>query len=90
MNMQSVPLEILEKYNMGSITLEYRRECRQSDMLDSLTSVKKRLLHEENNNSTTSDRNTRCTTDMECTHLLRMQDDNSDIVRARTVWSLKH
>nr|GEW72566.1 palmitoyl-acyl carrier protein thioesterase, chloroplastic-like [Tanacetum cinerariifolium] len=89
--LESVPLKVLEKYNMGSITLEYRRECRQSDMLDSLTSMRKRL-HEEHNKSTAPDasRNTSGTTDMECTHLLRMQDDKADIVRARTVWILKH
>ncbi|GJX05488.1 palmitoyl-acyl carrier protein thioesterase, chloroplastic-like protein, partial [Tanacetum coccineum] len=87
----SVPLKVLEKYNMGSITLEYRRECRQSDMLDSLTSMRKRL-HEEHNKSTAPDasHNTSGTTDMECTHLLRMQDGKADIVRARTVWILKH
>lgn len=78
--MQSVPLEVLEKYNMGSITLEYRRECRQSDMLDSLTSMKTRL-HEEHINHTTPNA---------CTHLLRMQDDKAEIVRARTMWISKH
>ncbi|XP_071703929.1 palmitoyl-acyl carrier protein thioesterase, chloroplastic-like [Rutidosis leptorrhynchoides] len=77
--LESVPMEVLEEYNMGSITLEYRRECRQSDMLDSLTSTKTRLQQQENN-----------ALNLECTHLLRMQDDQAEIVRARTLWISKH
>lgn len=76
-------MEVLEEYNMGSITLEYRRECRQSDMLDSLTSTKTRLKEHDNDMISNA-------LDLECTHLLRMQDDQAEIVRARTVWILKH
>ncbi|KAL6011646.1 hypothetical protein ACLOJK_002094 [Asimina triloba] len=36
----SVPTEVLEHYNLTSMTLEYRRECRQSHLLESLTSMK--------------------------------------------------
>ncbi|XP_024976339.1 palmitoyl-acyl carrier protein thioesterase, chloroplastic-like [Cynara cardunculus var. scolymus] len=85
--LESVPMKVLEEYNMGCITLEYRRECRQSDMLDSLTSMKTR-----HNKSTTSNAygTTPTTPHLECTHLLRMQHDTAEIVRARTVWISKY
>nr|XP_043639592.1 palmitoyl-acyl carrier protein thioesterase, chloroplastic-like [Erigeron canadensis] len=86
--LESVPMQVLEKYNMGSLTLEYRRECRQSDMLDSLTSMKTSLYEDNNISRATS--NVSGTTNLECTHLLRMQDDEAEIVRARTVWISKH
>ncbi|KAI3504543.1 hypothetical protein L1887_26095 [Cichorium endivia] len=98
--LESVPTKVLEEYYMGSITLEYRRECRQSDMLDSLTSMKTRLLEQDQKppisttlNACSPTPNARCTTsaaNLECTHLLRMQDDKAEIVRARTVWISKH
>jgi hypothetical protein len=79
---QSVPMHVLEHYNMTSMTLEYRRECRQSNLLESLTSTS------EDSNSGSSNRKA----GMEYTHLLRMQSDKAEIVRARTEWKskLKH
>ncbi|KAL9170120.1 hypothetical protein ABFS82_04G123200 [Erythranthe guttata] len=71
--LESVPINVLEDYNMTSMTLEYRRECRQSNVLESLTTIKPRTK----------------TNDLECTHLLRMEDDNAEIVRARSVWQVK-
>uniref|UniRef100_A0A6N2MEN1 Acyl-[acyl-carrier-protein] hydrolase n=1 Tax=Salix viminalis TaxID=40686 RepID=A0A6N2MEN1_SALVM len=80
--LESVPMHVLEHYNMTSMTLEYRRECRQSNLLESLTSSS------EDPNSGSSNRKA----DMEYTHLLRMQADKAEIVRARTEWKskLKH
>ncbi|KAL6587971.1 hypothetical protein OROMI_000949 [Orobanche minor] len=37
--LESVPINVLEDYNMKRMTLEYRRECRQSNFLESLTSM---------------------------------------------------
>jgi fatty acyl-ACP thioesterase B len=75
-------MHVLEHYNMTSMTLEYRRECRQSNLLESLTSTS------EDSNSGSSNRKA----GMEYTHLLRMQSDKAEIVRARTEWKskLKH
>jgi hypothetical protein len=75
-------MHVLEHYNLTSMTLEYRRECRQSNLLESLTSTS------EDSNSNSSNRKA----DMEHTHLLRMQADKAEIVRARTEWKskLKH
>lgn len=73
---------------MRSMTLEYRRECRQSNVLDSLTSI------EEKTSDDKHERRKQCAgnssrNDIECTHLLRMEADQVEIVRARSVWQIK-
>ncbi|KAI3899188.1 hypothetical protein MKW92_048504 [Papaver armeniacum] len=35
--LESIPINVLEDYNLTSMTLEFRRECRQSNFLESLT-----------------------------------------------------
>ncbi|XP_057804830.1 palmitoyl-acyl carrier protein thioesterase, chloroplastic-like isoform X2 [Salvia miltiorrhiza] len=75
--LESVPVNVLEDYNMTRMTLEYRRECRQSNVLESLTSIK--VNEEEEADSQV----------LECTHLLRMEADQAEIVRARSVWQFK-
>ncbi|GER35858.1 palmitoyl-acyl carrier protein thioesterase [Striga asiatica] len=77
--LESVPIKVLEDYNMTRMTLEYRRECRQSNVLESLTSMKPKTEQGE-----ISENN-----DLECTHLLRMEADQAEIVRARSVWRVK-
>lgn len=72
--LESVPLNMLQDYDLTSMTLEYRRECRQANVLESLTTMK-------NNGAFTA-----FTKEIESTHLLRMQDDKAEIVRARTKW----
>lgn len=81
--MQSVPIHVLKDYNLTSMTLEYRRECRQSNLLESLTSSTASVTGDPNNNS-----NNRIA-DLEYTHLLRMQADKAEIVRARSEWQSK-
>ncbi|RLM84752.1 palmitoyl-acyl carrier protein thioesterase, chloroplastic-like [Panicum miliaceum] len=85
--LESVPLDVLEDYHLTSITLDYRRECRQSQLLESLTSM-----------TTTSSPATaepplpatsRCSADLHSTHLIRQQDDGAEIVRARAEWRCK-
>ncbi|CAA2976379.1 palmitoyl-acyl carrier protein thioesterase, chloroplastic-like [Olea europaea var. sylvestris] len=79
--LESVPINVLEDYNLTRMTLEYRRECRQSNVLESLTSMKAKTAENRPNNTAKED--------FECTHLLRMEDDNAEIVRARSVWLFK-
>lgn len=79
--MQSVPINVLADYNLTSMTLEYRRECRQSNLLESLTSMQPSVGDAQG-----SERN-KC---LESTHLLRMQDDKAEIIRARCEWNSKH
>ncbi|XP_050377628.1 palmitoyl-acyl carrier protein thioesterase, chloroplastic-like [Argentina anserina] len=81
--LESVPLKVLEEYDMTSMTLEFRRECRQSNLLESLTSTTASLAHEhQRNNNNSINRKS----DFQYTHLLRMQADKAEIVRARTEW----
>ncbi|XXG78430.1 hypothetical protein AAC387_Pa08g2378 [Persea americana] len=81
--LESVPMNVLEDYNLTSMTLEYRRECRQSHLLESLTSMKEAEV--ETNLVIASS----CRADLGSTHLLRMQEDRAEIVRARAEWRLK-
>lgn len=83
LNMQSMPINVLEDYNLTSMTLEYRRECRQSNLLESLTSTTSSKDEDSNNYTINYIPNTKYT------HMLRMQDDKAEIVRARTEWHSK-
>uniref|UniRef100_A0A7N0USS0 Acyl-[acyl-carrier-protein] hydrolase n=1 Tax=Kalanchoe fedtschenkoi TaxID=63787 RepID=A0A7N0USS0_KALFE len=78
--LESVPIRVLENYYLASMTLEYRRECRQSDLLQSLTSIKEKIAN-------CADNSTR--KQLESVHLLQMQNNKDEIVRARSVWKCK-
>jgi len=80
--LQSVPIEVLEHYNMTSMTLEYRRECTQSNIVESMTSPTERVFESNNNSKNRKP-------DLQYTHLLRLQHDKADVVRARTEWNFK-
>ncbi|RDX89777.1 Palmitoyl-acyl carrier protein thioesterase, chloroplastic [Mucuna pruriens] len=81
--LESVPIEVLEEYNMTSMTLEYRRECTQSNLVESMTCPTARVIEEFNNNSKNRKHH------LQFTHLLRLQQDKADVVRARTEWNFK-
>jgi fatty acyl-ACP thioesterase B len=74
-----VPLNVLVEYHLTSITLDYRRECRQSQLLESLTTM----------SSTGMLLPSLCSADLQSTHLIRQQDDKAEIVRARAEWRCK-
>ncbi|XP_057480250.1 palmitoyl-acyl carrier protein thioesterase, chloroplastic-like [Actinidia eriantha] len=82
--LESVPIDVLEDYNLTSMTLEYRRECHQSNVLESLTTVAPKMSEDSNNFTDKTGQ------ELESTHLLRMQADKAEIVRARSVWQSKH
>ncbi|CAK9138278.1 unnamed protein product [Ilex paraguariensis] len=82
--LESVPINVLEDYNLTSMTMEYRRECRQCNVLESLTSMAETMTTEDSNGVNNSSR-----ADLESTHLLRMEADKAEIVRARSVWQSK-
>ncbi|XP_047064952.1 palmitoyl-acyl carrier protein thioesterase, chloroplastic-like [Lolium rigidum] len=77
--LESVPLNVLVEYHLTSITLDYRRECRQSQLLESLTTM----------SSTGMLSPSLCSGDLQSTHLIRQQDDKAEIVRARAEWRCK-
>ncbi|XP_074278481.1 palmitoyl-acyl carrier protein thioesterase, chloroplastic-like [Silene latifolia] len=94
--LESVPLNVLQDYDMTSMTLEYRRECRQANVLESLTSLhslqtcrKSSTKCDETGNVHPENKSIIIEDDIESTHLLRMQDDRAEIVRARTKWHPK-
>ncbi|GFP91609.1 palmitoyl-acyl carrier protein thioesterase chloroplastic [Phtheirospermum japonicum] len=79
--LESVPINVLEDYDITNMTLEYRRECHQSDVLQSLTRMNPNITdHQEEEKQTQR---------LECTHLLRMENDHAEIFRARTLWQVK-
>ncbi|KAJ6848882.1 palmitoyl-acyl carrier protein thioesterase, chloroplastic-like [Iris pallida] len=83
--LESVPLNVLEDYHLSSMTLEYRRECRQSNLLESLTSMETREPEEEK--PALDDGPGKG--ELGSTHLLRLQEDKAEIVRARAEWRAK-
>lgn len=89
--LESVPINLMEKNDMTSMTLEYRRECRHDDTLESLTSMKMSpYLPDENTVLTTNGSPSEWPmAKIECSHLLRMQEDKALIARATTKWCAK-
>ncbi|XP_010926853.3 palmitoyl-acyl carrier protein thioesterase, chloroplastic isoform X1 [Elaeis guineensis] len=81
--LESVPMNVLEEYHLTSITLQYRRECRQSQLLESLTSM---TTSDTEENAT---RTSLCKPDLGSTHLLRLQEDKAEVIRARAEWRRK-
>lgn len=91
--LESMPQEIIDTHELGSITLDYRRECQQEDVIDSLTSSE--LVGGPNsvaklkpvNGAPTLER----TEDdyLQFLHMLRLSADGSEINRARTEWRMK-
>ncbi|KAK4395585.1 Palmitoyl-acyl carrier protein thioesterase, chloroplastic [Sesamum angolense] len=58
----------------------------ESNVLESLTSMKAKTGDEEDKQFTEGSAGAE---DLECTHLLRMEADQAEIVRARSVWQMK-
>ncbi|XP_027359927.1 palmitoyl-acyl carrier protein thioesterase, chloroplastic-like [Abrus precatorius] len=81
--LESVPREVLVDYNMTSMKLEFRRECTQSNVLESMTSPPCTVTDASNHDSVGRK------IDLQYTHLLRLQDDKTELVRAKTEWHLK-
>lgn len=72
---QSAPISILEKHELASMTLEYRKECGRDSVLQSLTTV-----------SSSAD----CTGEdgVRCEHLLQLES-GAEIVKGWTEWRPK-
>ncbi|XP_017420249.1 palmitoyl-acyl carrier protein thioesterase, chloroplastic [Vigna angularis] len=80
---ESVPRKMLEDYKMTSMILEFRRECTHSDILESMTSASAKVIGASNNKYVSRKPN------LQFIHLLRLQDNKTELVRARTEWNLK-
>ncbi|ESQ36033.1 hypothetical protein EUTSA_v10007761mg [Eutrema salsugineum] len=75
--LESAPVGMMERQKLKSMTLEYRRECGRDSVLQSLTAV-----------SGCDIGNLGTAGEVECQHLLRLQD-GAEVVRGRTEWSSK-
>ncbi|MFQ6625589.1 hypothetical protein Gotur_004789 [Gossypium turneri] len=85
--LESMPQEIIDTHELQSITLDYRRECLQDDMVDSLTSPEP-----IDGTETVSEHNGTAREDADCPkflHLLRVSCDGQEINRGRTEWRKK-
>ncbi|KAF8732836.1 hypothetical protein HU200_015180 [Digitaria exilis] len=74
--LESAPISILEKHELASITLDYRKECGRDSVLQSLTTVAGEC----------SDGHPDST--IQCDHLLQLES-GADIVKAHTEWRPK-
>ncbi|GMI89965.1 hypothetical protein like AT4G13050 [Hibiscus trionum] len=88
-----MPQETIDTHELASITLDYRRECLQDDVVDSLTSIEPtdsaETVSELNgtNGSAVARKD-----DADCPmflHLLRVSCDGQKINRGRTEWRKK-
>ncbi len=103
--MQSVLIVIFENYELSSMTLKYRRECSQSDALQSMCNptsctakIEKEVKVEVNGAgcSYTAGSQTSILDVAKCipphlqfTHLLRLQVDGAEILQGKTQVRLK-
>uniref|UniRef100_A0A0D9WLP4 Acyl-[acyl-carrier-protein] hydrolase n=1 Tax=Leersia perrieri TaxID=77586 RepID=A0A0D9WLP4_9ORYZ len=74
--LESAPISILEKHELASMTLDYRKECGRDSVLQSLTTVSGECV----------DGNTESS--IQCDHLLQLES-GADIVKAHTEWRPK-
>lgn len=91
--LESLPISVLEGNELANITLEYRRECGPTHVLQSLTSPQPGEVI-AGSTAPFSQRNDPADTfkslpALQFAHLLRMQDDRSEILRARSEWRSK-
>lgn len=77
--LQSIPDDVKKKYEVGKITLEYRREAFAGDVIESLASPEPSSLPNDPDNSAELQ-------DFGYIHLLRTVDGEYEINRGRTVW----
>ncbi|KAI3970075.1 hypothetical protein MKW92_047852 [Papaver armeniacum] len=78
--LESAPPTILESHQLYSMTLEYRKECGKDSVLKSLTSV----FGDASAGSSFLD-----VGDVECSHMLRLENGDEVVVKGRTEWRPK-
>ncbi|KAJ0113199.1 hypothetical protein Patl1_01564 [Pistacia atlantica] len=90
--LESMPQDVIDSHELQTITLDYRRECQQDDIVDSLTSPE--LIEDSDAVSKIQGTNgSPAKGDKEdyrqFLHLLRLSGDGSEINRGRTEWRKK-
>ncbi|KAL6011302.1 Oleoyl-acyl carrier protein thioesterase 2, chloroplastic [Asimina triloba] len=88
--MESMPQDVIDTHELQKVTLDYRRECQQNDMVDSLASLEvEETVSEQKgiNGSATPRKNENdC---LQFLHFLRLSADGLEINRGRTEWRRK-
>ncbi|XP_039123136.1 oleoyl-acyl carrier protein thioesterase 1, chloroplastic-like [Dioscorea cayenensis subsp. rotundata] len=88
--LESMPQEIIDTHELQMITLDYRRECQQDDVVDSLTSLEltegeEKIVHHASTNGSASGKRDgldHC----QFLHFLRLAGTGLEINRGRTEW----
>lgn len=88
-----MPQEVIDSHELQTITLDYRRECQQDDIVDSLTSVEPLEggegipeLQGTNGSAITAEHKQDY---RQFLHLLRLSGDGLEINWGRTEWRKK-
>ncbi|KAE9463766.1 hypothetical protein C3L33_04341, partial [Rhododendron williamsianum] len=91
--LESMPQEIIDTHELETITLDYRRECQQDDVVDSHMSpepVEDTKVSELNGSNGTAAAAAEGKEDYcQFLHLLRLSGDGLEINRGRTEWRKK-
>ncbi|KAI8574253.1 hypothetical protein RHMOL_Rhmol01G0340700 [Rhododendron molle] len=91
--LESMPQEIIDSHELETITLDYRRECQQHDVVDSHTSPEPgedTKVSELNGSNGTAAAAAEGKEDCcQFLHLLRLSGDGLEINRGRTEWRKK-
>ncbi|KAF7045584.1 hypothetical protein CFC21_054675 [Triticum aestivum] len=74
--LESAPISILEKHELASMTLDYRKECCRDSVLQSLTNVSGECVDGSPDSA------------IQCDHLLQLES-GADVVKAHTTWRPK-
>lgn len=88
-----MPQDIIDTHELQTITLDYRRECQQDDIVDSLTSPEpvedaEPVSKIQRTNGSLTARGDKQDY-RQFLHLLRLSGDGSEINRGRTEWRKK-
>ena len=81
--MECVPVSILENQQLVKMTLEYRRECEQFHIFQSLTSLEKNGGDSIDPNFSPSYSCANVRSSNACKHLIRLQENGAEIVKRR-------
>ncbi|KAJ0244710.1 Oleoyl-acyl carrier protein thioesterase 2 [Hirschfeldia incana] len=92
--LESIPQEIIDTHELQVITLDYRRECQQDDIVDSLTTSEipddnpiSKLTGGTNGSATSSLQGQH--NESQFLHMLRLSENGQEINRGRTQWRKK-
>lgn len=89
--LESIPQEIIDTHELQVITLDYRRECQQGDVVDSLTApeIPEEAVSQLVGTNGSPISGVQEHNGSQFLHLLRLSGDGQEINRGRTQWRKK-